>query len=878
MQPRRKPWEKTCGTPPSSEGAKETLLTRVGSVQPKTRRIKKHLTLPLRPCHNSHVLSALRQDITFSFRQLVRCPGFAVAAIVTLAIGIGATTAIFSLVDGIMLRPLPFPRPDRLVAMQTLEFAPGVSPTNVAAANALGSSYPNFFDWQRLNHTFESLASYDATPRLFCKKDGSGARVMNGARVSANLFPTLGVTPVLGRNFTAEEEQPGHRVVILSHELWVSDFNSSPNVVGEIVRISDEPSTIVGVMPAGFHYSVKEPAMFWATYAGSAEGKSPPTSWRDFDELNVVGRLKNGVTLNQALADLNTIQRALSQQYSEDRSRPAVTVMPLLNEAVSDVRTPLIFLLISVGVLLLIGCANVAGLLLARANRRRPELALRTALGASRGRVVRQLLVEALLLATAGGMLGILLSFVLLRISPRFIPGDLPRLSNASLDFRVLAFAVVLSEATAIIFGLFPALIMSRQDPAHSLRECGLHMTSGRRRNRLHQVLVVVQTALGFTMLIGSGLLIRSLVNVLHIEPGFETHNRLQFDIALTQARYPDPTKLTFFNRLLPELAALPGVERVSAADPVPIVSQWGFSTNFTIANHPSSPDNLPWAVGAVAMPGYFETLAIPLVRGRTLTAHDNDPNSTHVAIVNQEFAKQYFPGEDPIGKYFTPIFEHKNEPVVACQIVGIVGNTRNGDAWTPYLPELFLPYAQNPTHQRPHVVMSVSGDPQTYENTIRKVVARVDPDAPVFQYGTFPEAADTQAATSRFEALLVSAFSAVALLLSALGLYAVLSYVVGERIRELGLRMAFGASRSDILRLVLQRAAILALLGVGIGIAASIFTTRLVADLLFNVPLLDRTVFLSVTSLLFCVSMLTALAPALRAASIDPMRSLRDE
>ena len=824
------------------------------------------------------MLSAIRQDITFSLRQLLRGPGLAVAAIVTLAIGIGATTAIFSLVDGIMLRPLPFPGSDRLVAIETLDFPPGIAPTNLAAANYIGSSYPNFFDWQRENHTFESLASYNPTWRLFSKKDGSGARVLSAARVSANLFTTLGVSPILGRNFTAEEEQSGHRVVILSHELWVSDFNSSPDVIGEIVRISDEPSVVVGVMPAGFHYAVKEPAMFWATYAASTEGPFPFTARRDWDELNVVGRLKRGVTLYQALADLNTVQRSLSQGYSEDRQRSAVAVMPLLNEAVSDVRTPLVFLFISVGVLLLIGCANVAGLLLARANRRRPELALRRALGASRGRVVRQLLVEALLLALAGGTIGILLSLLLLKISPRFIPADLPRLYNASLDFRVLAFAVLLSAATAIVFGLLPAWIMSQQDPPHSLRECGPQMTSGRGRNRLHQILVVAQTALGFTMLIGSGLLIRSLVNVLHIEPGFETHNRLQFDVALTQARYPDPTKVAFYNKLLPELAALPGVKRVSAADPLPIFMAWGHLTNFTIANHPSSPDNLPSAVGTVAMPGYFETLSIPLVRGRTFTAHDNDANSTRVAIINQEFAKQYFPGEDPLGKFFTPIFEHTNEPSVARQIIGIVGNTRNGDVWTPYVPELFLPYAQNPTHQRPHVVMSVAGDSQSYEDTIRKVVARVDPDTPVFEDGSFADAADIQAATSRLEALLVSSFSAVALLLSALGLYSVLSYVVGERIRELGLRMAFGASRSDILRLVLQRAAILALLGVGLGIATSIFATKLVADLLVNVPLLDRTVFLAVTSLLFSVSILAALAPALRAARIDPMRSLRDE
>lgn len=830
------------------------------------------------PCHNFDVFSAIRQDLTFSIRQLLRSPGFAATAIVTLAIGLGATTAIFSLVDRIMLRPLPFPHADRLVAIETLQFPPDVPPTNLAAAEYLGDSYPNFFDWQRQNKTFESLASYNASPRLFSRKDGSGARVIIAARVSANLFPTLGVSPILGRNFTAAEEQAGNRVVILSHELWVSDFNSSPNVIGETVRISDEPSTIVGVMPAGFHYAVKEPAMFWATFAANGEGQFPATSRRDWDELSIVGRLKNGVTLNQALADLSTIQRGLSQQYSEDRFRSAVAIMPLLNEAVSDVRAPLIFLFISVGVLLLIGCANVAGLLLARANRRRPELALRAALGASRGRVIRQLLVEAILLAVAGGMLGVLLSIALLETAPHFIPRDLPRLYNASLDFRVLTFAVVLSAATAIVFGLLPAWIMSRQDPANSLRECGLHMTSGHRRNRLHQVLVVAQIALGFTMLIGSGLLIRSLVNLLHIEPGFETNNRLQFDIALTQARYPDPTKVAFYNKLLPELAALPGVERVSAADPPPIIVVWGYITNFTVASHRSSPDTLPWAVGTVTMPGYFETLSIPLVRGRTITAHDNDPKSPAVAIINRALARKYFPGEDPIGQYLTPIFEHTSEPVMARQIVGVVGDTRNGDAWTPYLPEFFLPYAQDPTHQRPHVVMNVSGDPRGYENTVRKVLAHIDPDAPVFDFGTFVEGAQRLAAQSRFEALLVSGFSAVALLLSALGLYAVLSYVVGERIRELGVRMAFGASRSDILRLVLKRAVILTLLGVAIGLAGSILTTRLVADLLVNVPLLDRTVFLSVTSVFFCVSLLAALAPALCAANVDPVHSLRDE
>src|SRR5580765_1744680 len=363
------------------------------------------------------MLPTLRQDLTFALRQYRRSPAFTLTVVLTLALGISATTAIFSLVDGILLRPLPFPEPDRLVAINTLEFAPGVSPTNLAAANYQASSYPNFFDWRQQNHTFKSLASYDYQTRLFSKADGENAQVIRCGRVSANLFSTLGVAPVLGRTFTAEEDQPGHRVVILSHELWVSVFASSPNAIGQTVMVSHLPYTVVGVMPAGFHYATGEPGFFWSTFAIDAEGPGPPrTSFRDDDRLAVLGRLKPGVSIDQALADLNSIQRSLAQRYSEDQYRPAVFIQPLLNEAIADIRPLLTVLLASVGAVLLIGCANVAGLLLARATARRSEIAVRTALGASRFRVVRQLLIEALLLALAGGTVGILASFLLLRL------------------------------------------------------------------------------------------------------------------------------------------------------------------------------------------------------------------------------------------------------------------------------------------------------------------------------------------------------------------------------------------------------------------------------------------------------------------------------
>jgi putative ABC transport system permease protein len=823
------------------------------------------------------MLSTVLQDVTFALRQFRRSPGFVVTAVLTLALGIGATTAIFSMVDGVLLRPLPFPNANRLVAIDTLEFPPGAAATNLAAASGVGSSYPNFFDWRRQGQSFESLASHDHIYRLFSRANGEGARVLEGGRVSANLFSLLGVAPALGRTFTANEEQPGHRVAILSHELWVSDFASSPNALGQTVKISDEPYTVIGVMPAGFHYPIAQPSSFWSTYAIDGEGPTPGTSLRDADNLSIVGRLKPGVSVKQALAELNTIQLDLAQQYSEDRLRLGVSVTPLLDEEVSDIRPALSLLFAAVGVVLLIACANVAGLLLARANGRRPEVALRTALGASRIRVVRQLLVEALLLALAGGTAGIFASFVLLRAGLHLIPRDLPRLYNIAIDARVLAFAVVVSGGTALIFGLLPAWKMTQLDPANALRDGGFNTTSGRNRNRLQHALVVSQTALGFALLIGSGLLIRSMLNVLHIDPGFDTAHTAYFDIALTNKLYPVPAKFQFIDKLLPELATLPGVERVSAGHPLPILWGSGTGTNFTIANRPSPPDDLPYAGAGAAMPGYFEALSIPLLHGRTFEPRDDDPKATLVAVVNRAFARKYFPEVDPVGQHFTPRFDHSTEPVAARQIIGVVGDTRTDDLWTPYQPQFFLPYAQYPSHQRTLVVMRVAGDPGSYENAVCRIVATMT-EAPVFSYRTFAESMKMPAAQPRFEALLVSGFAAVALLLSALGLYAVLSYIVAERTRELGLRIALGASRSEILRLVLRRALILASLGIGIGALASLLAGWFIADILFNVAPLDRSVFGIVTAVLILVSMIAALAPALRASNVDPMRTLREQ
>ena len=678
----------------------------------------------------------LSQDIVFAVRQFRHNLSFSTTVVLTLAFCIGATTAIFSLVDGILLHPLPFPKADRLLAVDTLEFPPGNPTTDPAAANGAPTSYPDYFDWREQNHTFESLASCDETSRLFSKEDGGGARVIRGARVSGNLFSTLGIAPLLGRDFHGDDELAGHRVIMLSHELWLSDFAASPNALGETVKISDQPYTVVGVMPKGFHFPIADPGLFWTTFAIEAEGKNPHISLRDSERASVIARLKPGVQKSEALADLNTIQQRLAKQYPEIGDWRGVAMAPLLEENVGEARSSLYLLLASVTALLLIGCANVAGLLLARANSRRSELALRAALGAARMRVLRQLMTEAVTLALAGGVLGILISFVLLRAGLSFVPHDLPRVYDVHINGRVMAFTVVLSVGTAFIFGLFPAWGMSHSDPAASLREMGAATTPGRHRHRFQHGLVIAETAIGFALLIASGLLIRSLVNVLHIEPGFDTAHTVFFDVALTQTRYLDVKKIAFFDRLFPQLKAIPGVERVGSAHPLPVHGGGSdFFTLLAIPGRSDSPDHLPSAVWTAATPGYFETLSIPLLRGRVFTAADDDAKAPLVALINRTFAQQFFPNIDPIGRYFTPRLDHEGELLAARQIVGIVGDTRTRDLWEPYQPQFFLPYAQNATHQRPMVVMRVAGDPKGYENTVRQIVATIDPQAPMFGF-----------------------------------------------------------------------------------------------------------------------------------------------
>jgi predicted permease len=475
-------------------------------------------------------------------------------------------------------------------------------------------------------------------------------------------------------------------------------------------------------------------------------------------------------------------------------------------------------------------------------------------------------------------MIGWLVSIVFVRVGIRMVPRDISRLFNVAVDTRVLLFALLLSIATAVIFGLLPAWRVSRSDPAHALRDGGLTMTAGLHRNGLHYALVVGETSLGFALLIGSGLLIKTMINLAHLDPGFDTEGTLHFDVALSQARYPDPTKVPFYKKLVAEIATVPGVIRVSAGHPIPGSGGAGSWTSFTIPAY-TDPTNLPTCTVHAVMPGYFETVSIPLLRGRTFTEHENLATAPPVAVVNRAFVRKYFPDEDPIGRYLTPRFEYSTEPILPRQIIGIVGDTLSGDPWDdPYGPRFFLPYAQYPTHTRPRVIVKVSGDPFSYEITMQAIAKRIDAEALVIDYGTLAGRVRETSVQPRFEAALVSAFAAIALLLSAIGLYAVLAYIVAERMRELALRVAFGGSRSHILGIALRRALTLSVLGVFAGAAASLLGKKLVDGFLFQVQPLDLSTFVTVTLTLLLVSIVAALPPAIRAASVSPMRTLREQ
>ncbi|MDQ2844213.1 MAG: ABC transporter permease [Acidobacteriota bacterium] len=813
-------------------------------------------------------MQTILQDLRYALRQIRKNPGFTVTAVVTLALGIGATTAVFSLVNTVLLHPLPYAQPERLVALNTLAQPRG---TEGPATIPSDTSYPDFFDWRSSAHTFESIASYQGNS-FTLELSNAPTRRVDGMAVSADFFGVLGITPFLGRSFTRAEEQPGSRSVIISHSLWQSAFNSNPAVIGQALHLSDETYTVIGVMPASFQFSNAPDAQVWITPALTMEGKNPSGKQRGWNQVSVIARLAPGVDIDQARAEMQIIQRAIAKQYPDDAAKEtAVSVIPELQDVVGDVERPLRILFASVSFLLLIACANVAGLLLTRTASRRSELALRSALGATRPQIIRQLLIESLTLSMLGGLGGFSLAALALRLAPQFLPDDLPRIHELSLNPQVLLFSLAASLLTGLIFGVFPAWRNSRLDPALALRDTTRSNTASRSQNRLHGALVIGETALGLVLLVGAGLLIRSFDKLLSVDPGFNVQHLITFRVGMPPKRFRDEKLLQLSQQLQTRFAALPGVQQSTYASPLPLTGS-DMTISFKITGRPTAPGDEPTARVSVVAGNFFRSMQMNLRRGRFFSSAEDQPNSPSVVIINQAFADLFFPGESPLGKHMESDLSSSNKPE-SREIVGVVGNVKHVSLDEAPTPEYYIPFAQVPIGP-PVFALRVVGDPAPYVDTIRSIVNQQDPSLPVYAIKT--NLLKRSTSQQRFQTLLISAFAVIALMLAAIGLYAVLSYLVAQRTMELGLRMALGAPRLNVLSLVLRRGLWLCSAGLILGLMASVALSRTLSTLLFHTAPLDLLTFAATTLLLLAVSVLASLVPAWRASRLNPNDTLR--
>jgi predicted permease len=811
---------------------------------------------------------SLWADARFAIRQLMKNPGFALTAIFTIALGIGATTAIFSLVNAVLLRPLPFPQPERLmwIALQDHSL-PGVVPETV--------SYPDYFDWRAQNHSFLGMASFAQSGVIL--QQNSGAQRMDGQVVSSNFFQVLGAAPMLGRDFRPDDEKPGNRAVMLSYALWQSNFGAARDIAGKTIRMDDESFVVAGVMPRGFQFPMENPGpALWKSIADDADGTTPKTVQRGFNVLSVIGRLKDGVTQEQAKADMSMIAGNLARAYPDhDKPFYSALVAPELEHMTGDVRPALRILFGAVTLMLLIVCANVAGLLMARGSRRGAEFALRMAVGASRTAIVRQLLVESITLSVLGGAAGVALAYGLVHATVRLMPLDIPRMNSASIDASVLLFDLVVSLVAGVVFGLLPALRMARSAPARALREGPRTVAGGRGQNRIHNGLAIAQTAIGMVLLIGSGLLVRSFIRILNVDPGFDAKHVLTLRVAASFLKLKHDEHFLFFQQMLARIATVPGVQSVSAGWPLPM-SPSSASISFNIQGRPVAEGDEPSESAGIAMPGYFETMRTPLIAGRTFDDRDGLKGQPTI-VINQAFAKKYFAHENPLGhriqvRVSDDVFEH---PVR--EVVGVVGDIKHKGLTAEDEPQYYLPFAQA-VITNPYVVIRTSVEPASVQSGVDAAIHELDKGVPVYQVSTMEGYISKSASQPRFQTFLLTGFAATALVLAAIGLYGLLSYMVVQRTLEIGLRMALGAQRSDVLRMIVRRGFTLALLGVGAGLAASAMLTRLMAAMLFRVHPLDPLTFGVTSVLLLAVGVAASCVPAYRAARMDPMKTLREQ
>jgi putative ABC transport system permease protein len=800
-----------------------------------------------------HMFADVLRDTRYGIRQLGKSPGFTTVAILTLALGIGATSAMFSVINGVLLRPLPYPHPETL--MRVHEIVPQYGRFSVAPAT--------FLDWRQQNTVFERIGAYTSGSATF--SDAAGPERVSNATVSWDMFDVLGTAPMLGRGFRADEDAPGKSsVVVLSHGLWQRRFAADPNVLGRSVTLNGSPSTIVGVMPPGFYFPSRE-AEFWTPIA-----IDPADAPRGAHFIGVLGRLKPGVSQRQAEAEMRTISERLAQQYPQASANESAELVALHEAVIGDIRPALGTLMAAVGVLILIACANVANLLLVRASVRAKEIAIRSALGAGHRRLVLQMLSESLVLSLAGGALGLLLAYLAIGPIKLLSAGSIPRVEDIAIDPTVLGFALAVSLLTGLLFGLAPAWQSARGGVAEVLKEGGRSSTlSGGRWVR--SGLLIAEVALSIVLLVGATLLLRSFARLTNVDPGFRAENVLAFRVALPRASYPeDEHRVAFFDKLLGGLDALPQVTTAGMVQTLPM--RGSYFLTFEVQGRPApKPGEKPSASHRIVSPGYFAALGIPLVRGRMFTDRDRE-KSPMVAVVDEAFVGRHFPQEDPIGRGL----DIGNGSDGFYEIVGVVGNVRHGSLDSNPNPTMYVPFKQDVFSQM-WIVVRADGDPIQLSPVARQTVREIDPGLPAFAVVPLSTVVSDSVAPQRFSMLLLGLFAVVALFLAAVGLYGVVAYSVSQRTQEIGLRMAIGAQRGDVLGMVVGGGMKLALIGVAIGIAGALALSGVVRTMLFGVTRLDAVSYAATSLVLLTVAALACYVPARRATRVDPITALRN-
>jgi predicted permease len=800
------------------------------------------------------------RDIRFGVRALVHSPIFTVVTVLSLALGIGANTAIFSVVNGLLLRPLPYPESEQIVDVwhtPPQQSFPGLDRFSVSPAN--------YLDWKAQSNAFEQMAIYTYTGLSLSTSNDPLPLI--GAAVSSDFFSVLRTNAMQGRTFTPDEEQPGRdQVVVISHGLWQRAFGANPNIVGQTLTLNSRSFTVVGIMPAGFQ--LPREADLWVPLAWDDKERQT----RSIHDYIVIARLKQSVSLPQAQAEMSTISTRLEQQYPEENSGWGAVVIPLREDLVGDIRTALLVLFSAVGFVLLIACANVANLMLARGANRQKEIAVRIALGAGRARLVRQLLTESVLLAVTGGVLGLLLAVWGSRMLVRL--GSLPNSGDIGIDTWALGFTLLVSFAAGIIIGIVPALQFTKSSLSETLKQGSGRTGGSPMKQHTRKALVVSEVALSLVLLIGAGLMIRSFWKLQNVDPGFDTSNALTMSVALTPIRYSEPhQQLAFLDRAMEQIRAVPGVVSVGTTTTIPLAGG-GSTQPFSIEGRPTGTiAEQPMAQTRYISPDYFKAIGIPLRQGRFFSDQDRD-NSVPVIIISEAMARRFWPGENPIGKRLTPSFHSKEG---AREIVGVVGDVKARGLDSDASTMMYLPYKQAP---RPFMsfVVRTSSNPESLVQPVSRAIYSIDKEQALTDVQTMDQVLMQSLSDRRFNMTLLLTFAGVALVLAAVGVYGVMNYTVTLRRRELGIRMALGAKASDVLRLVLRQGLTLTLIGVGAGLISAYALTRLMASLLYGVTATDYLTFASVSAVLIVVGLVASFVPARRATKVDPTIALRTE